>query len=244
MRRRMSAASLLEGAGGGRRSRWSVPLPSAPAADSPPRRWERHAAALERFRAAEGLYFSYVHADGTGYTWMDERGGPIVGFDRVVNANVLRFLALVGIASPEVQAYLMREAATGDFATGSPDYPNPLAFFYTVARAWRQAYLADRATLAAHLTPQILARETDQGFGGPLSTAMAVSALLDLDYDGPALERAHAALLRMVEPWGGWGYEDFVVHGFGSPAWSTALALVALDRSRAVQGVTEVGYSR
>lgn len=196
-------------------------------------RWQRHVEALLRFRAATGLFFSYVHDDGTGYSWMDERGRPLLGFDRVVNANVLRYLALVGFEAEAVRAHVVDECLAGQFEAGSPDYPSPLSFFSIVARAWHQAQLADLDRLAQHLTPQIVGRQGPDGaFGGPLSTALALAALLDLGYRGPALAPARTALLNGVDPLGGWGYEDFVIHGFGSPALTTAVALAALVRYR------------
>lgn len=85
----------------------------------------------------------------------------------------------------------------------------------------------------SYLTPQIVGRQGPDGaFGGPLSTALALAALLDLGYRGPALAPARTALLNGVDPLGGWGYEDFVIHGFGSPALTTAVALAALVRYR------------
>ena len=194
-------------------------------------RWQRHVDALHRFRAGEGLYFSYVHHDRTGYSWMDERGRPIIGFDRVVNANVLRYLGLVGVDAPAVRAHLIAESAAADFAVGSHDYPNPLTFLFMLARAWRQARQPDRPDLSRLLVPRVLALQREDGsFGGPLSTAMAMSALLDFDAGGPALARARAALLAQADPWGGWRYEDFVVHGFGSPGWTSAAAAMVLAR--------------
>ncbi len=70
------------------------------------------------------------------------------------------------------------------------------------------------------------------GFGGPLSTALAASVLLDLDYEGPELEHALASLRDGLQRWGGWEYEEFLIGGFGSPAWTTALCMVVQARAQ------------
>ncbi len=194
-------------------------------------RRDRYISSVFSYRGEGGRFYSYVNRDLRGYSWMDEQGRPIVGFDRVVNANVLRFFGLAGVEADELMTYLLDEARSGDFRIGSPDYPNPITFFYMLARAWSQAYLPDIEGLAAHLVGPLLEMQAEDGsFGGPLSTGMALSALLDLGYTGEELGRARRALLlRMLAP-GHWGYEDFFINGFGSPPWTSALALSCLGR--------------
>ena len=200
--------------------------------------WQPYVNALKRFRSSEGLYFTWVDPDDGGYSWMDEYGRRIPGYDRVVNANVLRALALAGEDVSAVAAYLLKEAAGGALQTGSLYYPNPLSFFYMLARAWRQAQLPGLDELADICTPQILSRQDESGgFGGPLSTAMALSALLDLAYCGPALAQGAVCLLKAAQPWGGWAYEDFFsdrILGYGAPAWTAALAILVLARCHLV----------
>jgi hypothetical protein len=194
--------------------------------------WQQHVRALKRFRAEEGLYFSYINREQRGYSWMDEHGKPIIGFDRVVNANILRFLGLVGGEVDQLIAYIRREVLAQDFQTGSPDYPNPLCFFYMVARAWKQAHLPGLEQIAASLTGHLLSLQKEAGdFGGPLSTAMALSTLLDLGYTGSALERARLSIIRAARPTDGWGYESFFINGFGSISLTTAISMMALARS-------------
>jgi hypothetical protein len=194
--------------------------------------WRKHFDALTRFRSAEGIYFSYVTRDQRGYSWMDSQGRPIIGFDRVVNANVLRYLAFIDGQVEPLIAYLEQEVQGGEFRQGSPDYPNPLCFFYMVARAWRQARLPGLQALASEMVPRIVELQTEAGdFGGPLSTALAASALIDLEYEGPALGRARSAILRLSHASGGWDHEPFFVGGFGSNAWTTALSMSVLARS-------------
>ncbi len=201
----------------------------------PARQWQAHAQALRRFRSADGLYFSRVEGNGRGDSGMNGDGKRIIRIDRIVNANVLRFLALVGGETIELVKYLQDELAGESLERGSPEYPNPLCFFYVVARAWQQAYLPEQDHVSRALTPHLLSLQADDGsFGGPLSTALALSTMLDLHFVGAALERTRQALAQCAQPWGGWGYEDFLSNGFGSPAWTTALAMSALARAHAV----------
>jgi hypothetical protein len=199
------------------------------------KRWQHHVRALKRFRSEQGIYFSYINRERYGYSWMDEAGNPILGFDRVVNTNILRYLALVGAEVDQLIAYTKREVAAQDFHTGSPDYPNPLCFFYMVARAWREAHLPGLEQIAASLIEPILNLQKEAGdFGGPLSTALALSALLDLGYTGSAVERARLSIIRGARPSGGWGYEGFFINGFGSVSLTTAMSMMVLARSSEV----------
>jgi hypothetical protein len=214
---------------------------SSPDFDASLNRNRRSLAALRRFRAVEGRYFTFLDARGRGYGWMNEVGRPLVGFDPVVNADVLRFLALVGPdGAPGVADlinWVLGEVERGPDRPPSELYPNPLCFFYAVARAWGQARLPGLSDLASRLLPQVLARQDASGeFSGPLSTALAAAILLDLEYEGPELERALAAIRRTRKGWGGWEYEEFLIGGFGSPAWTTALSMVVLARGQVRMG--------
>lgn len=205
-------------------------------------RWQRHFRALLCFRSEEGRYFSYVTRDRRGYSWMDEMGRPLIGFDRVVNANVLRYVSLVGGQTDELITYLQDEIAAGEFEQGSHDYPNPLCFFYAAARAWRQANLPGRDQLAASILPQVIRLQTDRGdFGGALSTALATVTLLDLATDShpdseaaAAIARSTAAIVERFQPWGGWDYESFFIRDYGSVSLTTAMSMMALARSREI----------
>jgi hypothetical protein len=78
----------------------------------------------------------------------------------------------------------------------------------------------------------VLALQDERGgFGGPLSTALAISALVDLGHHGPELRRARAALLGLIGAWGGWAFEAFFPGGGGSLACTTAFAMDALART-------------
>jgi hypothetical protein len=193
----------------------------------------RHLAALARHRAAGGRYFTYIDREGRGYGALGPRGEPLGDFDRVVNAHVLRFLALAGEVEVEPAAWLLQEAVNGDFAAGSPDHPNPLVFAHAVARAFGPARLTGHETLAGALAPRVLAlQRADGSFGGPLATALAVHALLDLELEDEA--RLAAAGRALVAQSGGgagtWAAEGYVRQGGGSPVLSAAAATAALFR--------------
>jgi hypothetical protein len=65
---------------------------------------------------------------------------------------------------------------------------------------------------------------------------MGASTLLALGHRGEELEAARLAVLRGRGANDAWGYEDFVVHGFGAPAWSTALSIAFLVRHHCLAG--------
>jgi len=204
-------------------------------------RCQRRFDALARFRSPAGPYFTWIGPDGRAYNGTDEGQQPF-GFDRIVNANVLRYLALVGGDVRNVSAYLLNELERHDFQTGSPYYPNPLCFFYMVARAWRQAALPGRDRIASLLVPHVLGlQRADGAFGGPLATALAAATLCDLEYRGPALGAAMAFLLDPRARKLASEHEAFFVHGFGSPAWTVALSMMVLARAHRAAGIADHG---
>jgi hypothetical protein len=196
-----------------------------------------HSVAVGRFRAADGRYHTVLKPGWGGYAWLDARGWPVAGFDRVVNADVLRYLRLAGAAPAELAelaAFVAAEAAGDGWLGGTPIYPNPLSFPFAAGRAWRQAGLPGLEELAAALLPGLLARQAADGaFGGPLSTALAVATLLELELAGPELAAGCRALTWALRGEPSALYEDFVVHGFGSPALTAALAIHCLARATA-----------
>jgi len=198
----------------------------------------RHVAAIERFRSGDGLYHTFL-AGGRGYGWWDAAGRPVAGFEPVVNAEVLRFLALAGARSAAEAAPLvayLREQVAGDLPPAGL-FTSPLVLAASVARTWSQAGLPDAEGLAADLVPRVLAmQDASGGFGGPLATALAVGALLDLGYEGDEVGRGLAAVAAGRLNWGGWAHDDVVAGGHGSPAWTTAVSIAVLARGRARLG--------
>lgn len=198
-------------------------------------RWEQQQKAVWSFQSREGPFYTFAKPGRGGYGWLDEGGFPVAGFDRVVNAEVLRYLCRLSLQStPRAGAtveWLMGEIESGDLSAGTPLYPNPLSFMYALGRAHAESGLPMAGRFIERLISALLALQGSTGdFGGPLSTAMGASALLDLGHRGAELERARLAVLRYLSPGGGWTYEDLVVHGFGSPAATTAASLEFLAR--------------
>jgi hypothetical protein len=221
-------------------SRAAVALLETPGRAAIARR-SRHAEAIDVFRSAEGLYHTFVLPGRGGYGWWDGAGQPVAGFEPVVNAEVLRFLVVTGARSIGEVAPLVRYLRDEVVAAASRPpaglFSNPLCFFHSVARTWSQAGLPDAGGLAADLAPRVISMQDESGgFGGPLSNALGVSTLLDIGYEGDELERGLVAVARGRLRWGGWGHEDFLAGGFGSPAWTTALSIAALARGRARAG--------
>jgi len=201
-----------------------------------PDRWQRHARALARFRTPAGPHFTFVAGDA-GYSSIAADGRKIGGFDRIVNAHVMRFLAAAGDDDDGLAAYLEAEVTEGDRGRGSLHHPDPACFAHAVARAWTETPARDARAIAGSLLPWLLARQDDQGgFGGPLSTALAALALVDLGYAGDALDRASHYLLATASRTGEWPHEPYLSGGHGSAAFTTAFALAALARATAVRG--------
>ncbi len=203
-------------------------------------RWERQLAVVQSFRSASGAYYTFARRGRGVYGWTDDAGRPIVGFDRVVNVEVLRYLCRVGLGDQPETAWLAEwlwaHMADGTLEHGTSLFPDPLYFFYAVGRTWAQGGLARGREVALRLLPLLLGLQRPTGeFGGPLSTALGATALAYFGETGPALDRARLALLRGLEPGAERPYEDFAVKGVGSPAWAAALsvAFLAQDECRA-----------
>jgi hypothetical protein len=206
-----------------------------------PDRWQRQIDMVLSFRSGSGLFYTFQKPGRGGYGWLDDSGRAVVGFDRVVNVAVLGCLAALGqrdtAAARRLVDRLLDEMAAADLGRGTVLYPNPLAFLYASSRVWARFELPGRSRLAEAVLPALLHAQGPAGdFGGPLSTAMGATALLELDYTGQRRDRARQAVLRGLRPQGGWRYEDVAVGGYGSPAWTTALSMAFLARDHALTG--------
>jgi hypothetical protein len=201
-------------------------------------RWERQQAVILALRSPAGPFYTFLKPRHGGYGWLSDDGLPVVGFDRVVNAEVLRFLVRLGRPeAAELAEWLLGEATAPDADVGSPLYPTPIAFAYVLGRALQEPGVPAGERLGEALLRLVLGRQQpDGGFGAPLSTAMGATAMLGLGYRGPRLAAARLAVLRGRGPEDAWPYEDFVIHGFGAPAWSTALSIAFLARHRCATG--------
>ena len=69
-------------------------------------RWERQQALIASFRSADGPFFTFLKPRRGGYGWLSEDGMPVVGFDPVVNAEVLRYLSRIGAGETPAARFL------------------------------------------------------------------------------------------------------------------------------------------
>lgn len=172
------------------------------------RDWSRQTARIRAFQGEDGLY-----------------GDSADALRLVASANVLRYYALTGEASESLERLLEDKLGQESSQTGRVD------FLWTLARACRQGQLPLLARVQEQLLHRLLDRQDSSGgFGGPLSTALAMHALLDLEYEGPELRTGRDALLRRLDPVHGRRYEGFGHDGCGSSAWTTIAIITALAR--------------
>jgi hypothetical protein len=172
-----------------------------------------------RWRTHTGVVMTHLDGQGNG------------GCDFIARVNILRFLALIGEPVDTLSASILAALRRHDTAaTGR--YAHPLVAAFCVARTWAHAALPGRAEVAELLLPDLLARAKETpDFGGPLGGALALNALQDLEYSGPETIALGQYLLDSALPRGGWTYSAFLENGGGTPAFSTAVAMVALAHS-------------
>jgi hypothetical protein len=207
--------------------------------------WQRHYRALLRFQSAGELFYSFIDPKGKGYGWLDEAGNYVSGFDRVINTEVLRYLALCGMSSQKVIDtlidFIWSEIKDGDLEAGTRLFPNPYFFFYSVTRTWRQAHLPRMKELSSMLIPRISGMQTGRGnLGSSLNTALAAAALLDLNYEGSELTGAWSTILKSDESQKDWREGSTWFLGFESLAGTVALSMAVLARGRLSFGETGV----
>lgn len=147
--------------------------------------------------------------------------------DLAVNANIAYFLSLQGVDLPELISFV--EQAIDDERYSSPYYPSPYSIIYFISRFY--------AGEKKESVRKFLLRRQNQngGFGNPLDTALAVSALLRLGADSKPVEKSVRYLSQMQKN-GAWEAEAFCLdpalggkpYYAGSSALTTAFCLEAL----------------
>ncbi|MFO7562827.1 MAG: hypothetical protein R6X02_09315 [Enhygromyxa sp.] len=213
-------------------------------AGSGPRRWSaaRHDW-IAAHQSAEGSFHTWLFGDraeaarygAAGYGSRDVEGQPLLPSDRVFNAHILRFAYYYGMdrdARERLLTWLAAEASKDD-TLGSVHHPKPLCFDHALARALRASFPeVSREQLVDPLCARILARRDARGwFGGPLSTALAVLALLDL---GRGEVLGHETLIALcdsvLEPTRPQAPEPYLVGDLGSRPFNLAHVAAALAR--------------
>jgi hypothetical protein len=181
--------------------------------------WSRQTACIRAFQCEDGLY-------GDPQSRGDRVPAASAAALRLIaSANVLRYYALTGEPGGPLEQLLHREFRHCSLETGRVD------FLWALARACKQGRLELLDTAQGLMVGQLLdCRSASGSFGGPLSTALATHALLDLEYEGPELRTGREALLSWLDPVYGRRYEGFGHNGCGSSAWTTIAIITALAR--------------
>jgi hypothetical protein len=157
----------------------------------------------------------------------------VTGHDRVVHANVARFLTAAGVECESAWSLLTREANNESLHSGSPDYPNPLTFIFMLTRAAFDVGKQLDARVACRLMQwlETWLRSTRDIAAAPLSYALAVLAWLNLGGSATDVQAAVRALVRAQHVDGGWSAEAFFAGGYRSRSLTTALVIEALIRA-------------
>lgn len=200
-------------------------------------------AVLLATRSPEGLFYTYIAPRTGSPPEVLEALGPLANgatiirlaaagmlheIDPVVQANVLLWLG-ERAETRAVVAYLIDAVRQGEEAIASRYYPDPLAFYYFVTRA----YAAGCKSLGA-AQGEIITRvqeRAEAGLGSALATALAACALRNLGERSKALEAEVDALLFAQRDDGSWPRAAFYTDGtnfYGSGDLTTALCLGAL----------------
>jgi hypothetical protein len=181
------------------------------------------------FRRTLEAFSSFPVRDGT----LDSPNSRGPGFDgalelrRVANANTLRCFALAGLEYGALASKVLL-----DSVACISQSPMRLALLYALGRAYRQG----QVTILGELAEQILrevSKPCAQGdqVGGPLSTALALSTLLDFGSTEAVLEVGINSLVRCIMAHHGARLEAFCDEQCGSPALTTAISMAALSRA-------------
>ena len=199
-----------------------------------------------------------AHRDGDGrfVLWMpgdDWPRGLDNEVDAVVNANVLAYMG-DHAGTQAARRWIETVVAERREADASPYYIEPVDLHFALARAsrFRGGILGElRPTLASRILERLAA---DGGFGDPMRTAQALSALdmLAVDHDEAAQADVLERLIEAQRRDGSWqpclawkeppGWADWVAanegplharppRGFASEAMTTAFCIEAVQRS-------------
>ena len=195
-------------------------------------------AALDAIRASRnenGLFTTWV---GPASSWVNIDSRDI---DTVVNINAL---LLFGSAHENVDAvckYVLAQIENDNFRRGTVYYRSPLMFAHAFSRAYREGNVECLEPGVGKLSDTIATLQNQDGsWGNDLETAFGALTLLNLDYRGPAIDRAIKVLLARQSVDGGWAlapaYRGAVQPlNYGARALTTAVVIEALAKYSAQQ---------
>jgi hypothetical protein len=141
----------------------------------------------------------------------------------VATAGAVRYLALSGSSL---------RIALGFTENATTDSHSRFVLYYVAARAWKQGGLSGLDQIAAPVSREFPSSPPR----GPLSTALAVTAMLDLNSSAEELEEAAPYLLRWWKSPRERKFEEFCDPLCGSPALTAAVSMAALARLGFVLG--------
>jgi hypothetical protein len=160
--------------------------------------------------------------------------GTLDNIDCAVNANVVLFLGQI----PETQSaidYLVKTVKEGAAHACSTFYPDPLALYYFLSRAYANGVSALEQTRGP-IVARLESIQSDTGsFGNALLTALAACTLLNFNVKSTTLDRTVSNLLECQNADGSWARHAMFLGPapyYGSEELSTALAVEALSSYR------------
>ncbi len=175
-----------------------------------------------------GPYVTWLAGPGAGVKWKD--------IDLAVNANIGSFLKSFRVHLPQLDDFIERRISEN--AVWSRYYPSGNVVDYFVAHYGHASGGSGFASGTAAVAQRILRRRLRSGgWGNPLETAMAISALGDLGFREHIKEVDIAEFIEALQR-GGWKAHPFCLdpardgerHYAGSPALTAALCAESLSK--------------
>jgi hypothetical protein len=160
----------------------------------------------------------------------ESRGASFAGcrdLRRVANANMVRCFGLAGLDHG-----MLAEGILRDFLGTKSEGRARLAWLYALGRAYRQGLVAVLGEIAEPISREMLQSGTAANeFGGPLSTALAFSALLDFGTPETVRQMDTDRLAHNILAAHRSRLETFCEERCGSAALTTAISISALARA-------------
>jgi hypothetical protein len=164
------------------------------------------------------------NSDGLFLTWFPGSKNQN-NVDCVVNANVLLYL---GENDPKVCAYLNKAIKNNEKC--SVYYPNRLALFYMVSRAYKNNITCFEESKNKIIESTTNNQKADGSFGTELDTALAINTLQNFGYEGVRVDKGVNKMLKTQGQDGSWDKAPFYISPhYGSEELTTALTIEALE---------------
>ncbi|HEX8966139.1 MAG TPA: prenyltransferase/squalene oxidase repeat-containing protein, partial [Patescibacteria group bacterium] len=129
-----------------------------------------------------GPYKTWLVSKESAKQWKD--------VDIAVNANIAYFLHLQGISLPNLETFFDSKISKYDLL--SAYYPNEYPIIYFLSRFYNGKF-------KKILIKKILSLERKLYWENPLYTALAVSSLINLHYEGPEIDSAISYIVKKIK---------------------------------------------